>query len=589
MDVSRFFEPNFKPGMSPPDGGSQVPAAAADGEPQVAAAAADGANKHTGMSPLDPLIRAPGNQTVVYKTVSRVASIISIMPSPTSAKASDIIERDPRLVKRKLPNEFTIDKTLMTDFFPPEKSATLGPPVAVPAESETPMGSARPLKLHRGTPSNVKARCCWLDTAADIVSAVAMCTNDDDPASICKDKIGVLSKLDMGRLIILCFKDYGGASKAHGTKCFQDIAIEDLRTTFHKYMLVPPQGASTCRLQDIVTAIRTDNYTTDWKLLPDDDCLVMLRCQKIGCGLRKGIADFIATPKNTAAAVLAAAKAKEGVFDITTHCSKCRNRSLAYKSTYVADIQRALTEYCQQECSFEGCNVKHELLITAQHTDPSTKTGTLSDLSSWVPRGLLAFLYELHKLTIPLCWFHHTLEDRAINSNFSAAADALYLHGHTPQAFQQLLKTLSGFERRGEKCISDPRRAAANFLTSEGRPSDHFEKMLLMRHIKIDELQHCAASTCGLPDCDRKCTMDNSHAFELHHTDETTKLVDDKGKRVSPSHLALMGTKTLVRLFPGTKTAEEAIRCEFKKCVLLCANCHMLMTHRNGVARHERV
>ena len=224
-----------------------------------------------------------------------------------------------------------------------------------------------------------------------------------------------------------------------------------------------------------------------------------------------------------------------------------------------------------------------------RHTDPSTKTGTLSDLDSWVPRGLPTYLYELHKLTIPLSWFHHTLEDRVINSNFSAAADALNVHGHTPQAFQQLHRTLSGFERRGEKCISDPRKAAHNFLTSEGRPSGRFEKMLLMRHIKVDELQHCAASTCGLPDCDRKCTTDNSHAFELHHTDERTKLVDDKGQRVSPSYLAHMSDETLAYYFPSTKTAEAAIRFEFKKCVLLCVNCHMLMTHRDGLGGHERV
>ena len=94
-------------------------------------------------------------------------------------------------------------------------------------------------------------------------------------------------------------------------------------------------------------------------------------------------------------------------------------------------------------------------------------------------------------------------------------------------------------------------------------------------------MHDCAASTCGLPDCDRKCTLDNSHAFELHHTDENSKLVDDKGKRVNPSDLAQMSNETLAHYFPGTKTAEAAVRFELKKCVLLCANCHMLTTNRD--------
>jgi hypothetical protein len=97
--------------------------------------------------------------------------------------------------------------------------------------------------------------------------------------------------------------------------------------------------------------------------------------------------------------------------------------------------------------------------------------------------------------------------------------------------------------------------------------------MLLMRRIKVDEMQNCAASVCDLPDCDRKCTLDNSHAFELHHTDEKSKLVNGKGNRVQPNDLARMSDETLALYFPGTKTAEEAIRFELKKCVLLCANC----------------
>lgn len=101
-----------------------------------------------------------------------------------------------------------------------------------------------------------------------------------------------------------------------------------------------------------------------------------------------------------------------------------------------------------------------------------------------------------------------------------------------------------------------------------------------MRHIKVDEMHNCAASTCGLPDCDRKCTVDNSHAFQLHHTDESSKLVNEKGNRVQPSELARMSDKTLARCFPGTKTAEAAIRFELKKCVLLCANCHLLISMR---------
>jgi hypothetical protein len=94
----------------------------------------------------------------------------------------------------------------------------------------------------------------------------------------------------------------------------------------------------------------------------------------------------------------------------------------------------------------------------------------LADLSFWAAKGLPAFLYEAYKLTTPLCMFHHMLEDRAINSNFSAATDALNCHDPTPQAFQQLFETLSGFERGG-KNISDPRTAARQFLSIDGRPT----------------------------------------------------------------------------------------------------------------------
>ena len=104
------------------------------------------------------------------------------------------------------------------------------------------MGTTRPLKLHRGTVT--RARCCWLDTTAYILLVVALCTNDDDPASICKDKIRVLSKLDMGKLIILSFKNYGRNNRSQGIKNLYDITIDDLRSTFHKYMLVPPRGAT---------------------------------------------------------------------------------------------------------------------------------------------------------------------------------------------------------------------------------------------------------------------------------------------------------------------------------------------------------
>jgi hypothetical protein len=68
---------------------------------------------------------------------------------------------------------------------------------------------------------------------------------------------------------------------------------------------------------------------------------------------------------------------------------------------------------------------------------------------------------------------------------------------------------------------------------------------------KVDEMHDCAASACGLPDCDRKCTLDNSHAFELHHTDENSKLVTDNGKRVDPSELVQMSDGTLAHYFPG--------------------------------------
>ena len=93
-------------------------------------------------------------------------------------------------------------------------------------------------------------------------------------------------------------------------------------------MLVPPQGVSTCMLQDIVSAVRIDNYTTDWELLSNDDGEGMWRCQKIGCGFHSGTADFIAAPKSSAASVLAAAASKKGVFDITKHCSTCRDHNV---------------------------------------------------------------------------------------------------------------------------------------------------------------------------------------------------------------------------------------------------------------------
>jgi hypothetical protein len=207
--------------------------------------------------------------------------------------------------------------------------------------------------------------------------------------------------------------------------------------------------------------------------LPDDDGEGMRRFPKIGCGRRRGTTDFIATPNTPAASVLVAVAAKKGAFDITKHCSTCRNRNFQNINHYTADIQGALTTYCQQPCNFKGCTVQNELLITGQHTDPSTKTAYLSSINFWAKAGLPAFLYESYKLTVPLCYLHHISEDRSINSHYAAAADALKCHGHTPEAFQQLFTTLSGFERNGKK-LQRPRQTAMNLLTVGGQHTRQF-------------------------------------------------------------------------------------------------------------------
>jgi hypothetical protein len=94
-------------------------------------------------------------------------------------------------------------------------------------------------------------------------------------------------------------------------------------------------------------------------------------------------------------------------------------------------------------------------------------------------------------------------------------------------------------------------------------------------------MHDCAALACGLPVCDRKCTLDNVHAFELHYTDEDSKLVMDNDKRVHPSYLAKMSNEKLEYYFSGTDSAEVAIPVETDKCALLCCNCRMLITYRD--------
>jgi hypothetical protein len=73
-------------------------------------------------------------------------------------------------------------------------------------------------------------------------------------------------------------------------------------------------------------------------------------------------------------------------------------------------------------------------------------------------------------------------------------------------------------------------------------------------------MHDCAASACGLPDCDRKCTLDNSHAFELQHTDESRKLVKDNGTRVDPSYLASMSNETQQRAHSSVDWLLMALR-----------------------------
>ena len=103
----------------------------------------------------------------------------------------------------------------MSSCFGPQKtSATPTPPARVPTDSETPMGPARRLKLHRGCLQSL--RCCWLDTPADLASLVTLCTNDNDPAVLYSNKISKLSKLEMGKLIILFFPGYGAGNRSQG-------------------------------------------------------------------------------------------------------------------------------------------------------------------------------------------------------------------------------------------------------------------------------------------------------------------------------------------------------------------------------------
>ena len=85
--------------------------------------------------------------------------------------------------------------------------------------------------------------------------------------------------------------------------------------------------------------------------------------------------------------------------------------------------------------------------------------------------------------------FDQMLEDRSINSHIQAAFDAVERYGQTPEAFSELVKTMSGFERKGGKSCKDPYNSAQKMLSSDGRKTGKFEKLLLMRCAKVDERQ----------------------------------------------------------------------------------------------------